>query len=61
MSAHLAPLRWRGDQGWAEGKIARVWDSVGSGGISNPLVLIEQITYLILLLRRLDLRTLAAK
>ena len=34
-------------------KIDRVWDSFWSGGISNPLEVIEQITYL-LFLRRLD-------
>lgn len=36
VSAHLAPLRWRGDQAWAEGKIARIWDSFGSGGSRSP-------------------------
>ncbi len=34
-------------------QIDRVWDSFWSGGISNPLEVIEQITYL-LFLRRLD-------
>lgn len=34
-------------------KIDRVWDAFWSGGISNPLEVIEQITYL-LFLRRLD-------
>ena len=34
-------------------KIDRVWDSFWSGGISNPLEVIEQITYL-LFIRRLD-------
>lgn len=34
-------------------KIDRLWDSFWSGGISNPLEVIEQITYL-LFLRRLD-------
>ena len=42
-------------------KIDRVWDSFWSGGISNPLEVIEQITYL-LFIRRLDeLQTLAEK
>ena len=34
-------------------QIDRVWDAFWSGGISNPLEVIEQITYL-LFLRRLD-------
>ena len=34
-------------------KIDRLWDAFWSGGISNPLEVIEQITYL-LFLRRLD-------
>lgn len=34
-------------------KIDRVWDAFWSGGISNPLEVIEQITYLIFI-RRLD-------
>ncbi|SBM42408.1 N-6 DNA methylase [Propionibacterium freudenreichii] len=40
-------------------KIDRVWDAFWSGGISNPMEVIEQITYL-LFIRRLDeLQTLA--
>lgn len=40
-------------------KVDRVWDAFWSGGISNPLEVIEQITYL-LFIRRLDeLQTLA--
>ena len=34
-------------------RIARLWDAFWSGGISNPLEVIEQITYL-LFVRRLD-------
>ena len=34
-------------------QIDHIWDSFWSGGISNPLEVIEQITYL-LFLRRLD-------
>lgn len=34
-------------------QIDRIWDTFWSGGISNPLEVIEQITYL-LFLRRLD-------
>jgi type I restriction enzyme M protein len=36
-----------------KGKVDRVWDAFWSGGISNPLEVIEQITYL-LFIRRLD-------
>ncbi|HYZ21402.1 MAG TPA: type I restriction-modification system subunit M N-terminal domain-containing protein [Rhodopila sp.] len=34
-------------------QIDRIWDSFWTGGISNPLEVIEQITYL-LFIRRLD-------
>ena len=45
--------------GALKGKVDRVWDAFWSGGISNPLEVIEQITYL-LFIRRLDeLATLA--
>ena len=47
--------------GELKSKIDRVWDAFWSGGISNPLEVIEQITYL-LFIRRLDERhTLAEK
>ena len=47
--------------GELKSKIDRVWDAFWSGGISNPLEVIEQITYL-LFLRRLDeMQTLAEK
>src|SRR5262245_61889985 len=36
-------------------KVDRLWDEFWTGGISNPLSVIEQITYLIFL-RRLDER-----
>lgn len=36
-----------------KGKIAQLWDKFWSGGISNPLTAIEQITYL-LFMKRLD-------
>lgn len=39
--------------GTIKSKIDKVWDALWSGGISNPLEVIEQITYL-LFLRRLD-------
>ena len=34
-------------------QIDRIWDSFWSGGISNPMEVLEQITYL-LFMRRLD-------
>src|SRR5437764_11590892 len=39
-------------------KIDRIWDAFWSGGISNPLEVIEQITYLLFLKRLDDLHTL---
>ena len=39
--------------GELKNKIDRIWDAFWSGGISNPIEVIEQITYL-LFLRRLD-------
>ncbi len=42
-------------------KVDRIWDSFWSGGISNPLEVIEQITYLLFLRRLDDLQTLAEK
>ena len=39
--------------GELKNKVDRVWDAFWSGGISNPLEVIEQITYL-LFIRRLD-------
>jgi type I restriction enzyme M protein len=39
--------------GTLKGQVDRVWDAFWSGGIANPLEVIEQITYL-LFLRRLD-------
>ncbi len=38
--------------------IDRIWDAFWSGGISNPLEVIEQITYLLFLRRLDDLHTL---
>jgi type I restriction enzyme M protein len=45
--------------GELKGRIDRVWDAFWSGGISNPLEVIEQITYLLFLRRLDDLQTLA--
>nr|WP_281496967.1 class I SAM-dependent DNA methyltransferase [Ornithinimicrobium sp. F0845] len=42
-------------------KIDRVWDAFWSGGISNPLEVIEQITYLLFIRRLDDLQILAEK
>ena len=39
-------------------QIDRIWDSFWSGGISNPIEVIEQITYLLFLRRLDDLHTL---
>ena len=39
-------------------QIDRIWDSFWSGGISNPLEVMEQITYLLFLRRLDDLHTL---
>jgi type I restriction enzyme M protein len=39
-------------------KVDKVWNSFWSGGISNPLEIIEQITYLLFLRRLDDLQTL---
>jgi len=39
-------------------QVDKVWDSFWSGGISNPLEIIEQITYLLFLRRLDDLQTL---
>jgi type I restriction enzyme M protein len=40
-------------------KVDRLWDAFWSGGISNPLEVIEQITYLLFVRRLDDLHTLA--
>ncbi len=45
--------------GELRGQIDRIWDAFWSGGISNPLEVIEQITYLLFVKRLDDLHTLA--
>jgi type I restriction enzyme M protein len=45
--------------GELKSRIDRVWDAFWSGGISNPLEVIEQITYLLFLRRLDDLQRLA--
>lgn len=47
--------------GELKSKIDRVWDAFWSGGISNPLEVIEQITYLLFIRRLDDVQTLAEK
>nr|WP_221185720.1 class I SAM-dependent DNA methyltransferase [Flexivirga oryzae] len=42
-------------------KVDRIWDAFWSGGISNPLEVIEQITYLVFLRRLDELQTIAEK
>jgi type I restriction enzyme M protein len=44
--------------GEIKNQIDRIWDAFWSGGISNPLDVIEQITYLFFLRRLDDLHTL---
>jgi len=44
--------------GELKSKIDRIWDAFWSGGISNPLEVMEQITYLLFLKRLDDLQTL---
>src|SRR6058998_3284184 len=45
--------------GEIKNQIDRIWEAFWSGGISNPLEVIEQITYLLFLRRLDDLHTLA--
>ncbi|WP_454778633.1 type I restriction-modification system subunit M [Georgenia muralis] len=47
--------------GELKNKIDRVWDAFWSGGISNPMEVIEQITYLLFIRRLDDIQTLAEK
>jgi type I restriction enzyme M protein len=47
--------------GQLKSKVDRVWDAFWSGGISNPLEVIEQITYLLFIRRLDDLETLGEK
>ena len=45
-------------RGELRSQIHRIWDAFWSGGISNPLEVIEQITYLLFPRRLDDLHTL---
>ncbi|WP_281255058.1 type I restriction-modification system subunit M [Microbacterium aurantiacum] len=47
--------------GELKSKIDRVWDAFWSGGISNPLEVIEQVTYLLFIRRLDDIQILAEK
>lgn len=47
--------------GVLKSKIDKIWDAFWSGGISNPLEVIEQITFLLFIRRLDDLHTLAEK
>ena len=40
-------------------QVDRIWDAFWSGGISNPLEVMEQITYLLFLKRLDDIQTAA--
>jgi type I restriction enzyme M protein len=44
--------------GELKSQVDRVWDAFWSGGISNPMEVMEQITYLLFLRRLDDLHTL---
>lgn len=43
--------------GAVKGQVDQVWNAFWSGGISNPIEVIEQITYLLFLKRLDDLHT----
>ena len=47
--------------GTLKNQVDRVWDAFWSGGISNPLEVIEQITYMLSIRRLDDIQTLIAK
>ena len=44
--------------GELKSKIDKIWDTMWSGGISNPLTVIEQLTYLLFIKRLDELHTL---
>jgi type I restriction enzyme M protein len=44
--------------GEIKSKVDRIWDALWSGGISNPLTVIEQLTYLLFIKRLDELHTL---
>ena len=44
--------------GELKSKVDKIWDTMWSGGISNPLAVIEQLTYLLFIKRLDELHTL---
>ena len=44
--------------GELKSRVDRIWDTMWSGGISNPLSVIEQLTYLLFIKRLDELHTL---
>ena len=44
--------------GELKSKVDRIWDTLWAGGISNPLSVIEQLTYLLFIKRLDELHTL---
>jgi len=44
--------------GEIKSRVDRIWDTMWSGGISNPLSVIEQLTYLLFIKRLDELHTL---
>ena len=44
--------------GELKSKVDKIWDTMWSGGISNPLSVIEQLTYLLFIKRLDELHTL---
>ncbi|WPL22870.1 DUF1016 N-terminal domain-containing protein [Thiorhodovibrio frisius] len=47
--------------GELKSKVDRIWDTLWSGGISNPLSVIEQLTYLLFIKRLDELHTLSER
>jgi len=47
--------------GELKSKVDRIWDAMWSGGISNPLTVIEQLTYLLFIKRLDELHTLSER
>ena len=44
--------------GALKSKVDRIWDTMWSGGISNPISVVEQLTYLLFIKRLDELHTL---
>jgi predicted nucleic acid-binding protein len=58
LAQHEAARAWLDGRLNGTVRVERIWDAFWSGGISNPLEVIEQITYLLFLRRLDDLHTL---